>query len=76
MSRAFYAIVYAYGRNMINGGTRADHVHHFRTVAERARFVADHDGNPSDVDAASSTHPLVRKAVRADRAGCAWPQAV
>lgn len=76
MARMFYAITYAYGRNVINEGTRADHVHQFATIAERDRFVADNDGNGEDVDAVSARHPDVRKALRAAELGLAWPQAV
>lgn len=77
--RVFYAIAYAYGRSVINHGTRPDHVYQFATVAERDRWIAD--GPPDitasgDREAATSRHPLVRKALRAAELGLDWPQAV
>ena len=76
MPRKFYAIKYAYGRNVVNNGTRADHVYQFDTLAERDRFVADEDGNDAEVDAVSARHSDVRKALRAAALGLEWPQAV
>lgn len=72
MSRTFYAIVYAYGRNVVNNGQRADHIHRFNTEADRRRFIDEQD---ADADPIAATHPLVKKALRyAEHFD--WPQAV
>lgn len=71
-TRSFYAIVYAYGRGVVNGGQRADHIYRFDTVAERTRFI---DTQGQDADPIAATHPLVKKALRyAEHLD--WPQAV
>jgi 2-oxo-4-hydroxy-4-carboxy--5-ureidoimidazoline (OHCU) decarboxylase len=78
MSRTFYAIVYAYGRNVINHGTRPDYVHRFSTIAERQRFLAEHANDEQDVDPIDASDPLVRKALRyaAQIGDNWWPMAV
>lgn len=76
MARTFYAIAYAYGRAVVNGGNRPDLVYRFETLAARQQFLAcpPHEG---DVDAASASDPLVRKALRyAAQLGDVWPVAV
>jgi hypothetical protein len=71
-ARTFYAIVYAYGRNVVNNGQRADHIYRFTTEAERTRFI---DEQEQDADPIAATHPLVKKALRyAEHLD--WPQAV
>lgn len=71
--KKFYAIVYAYGRNVQNlNGTRADHIYKFDTVAERTRFIDEHG---EDADALKATDARVKKALRyAEHFD--WPQAV
>lgn len=70
--KTYYVIVYAYGRNIVNNGQRADHIYRFSTVAERIRFLSDQD---QDADPIAATHPLVKKALRyAEHLD--WPQAV
>lgn len=76
MARTFYAIVYAYGRNVINNGTRADHVYRFSTEAERQRFVDEMERSGQDADAIRASHPDVKKAIRYAAQGLDWPQAV
>lgn len=76
MSRTFYAIVYAYGRNRINNGTRADHIYRFETEAERKRFIDEQERNGKDADPIKATHPDVKKALRYAEHGLDWPQAV
>ena len=72
-TRMFYAIVYAYGRTVVNQGNRADYVHRFPTIAERQAFIAQHE----DAAPASARDALVRKAVRyAAVIGDNWPIAV
>lgn len=73
MPRSFYALVYAYGRNVVNNGQRADHIHRFATKAERTRFI---DEQEADTDPIEATHPLVKKALRYADKGLDWPQAV
>ncbi len=72
MKRTYYAIVYAYGRGVVNNGQRADHVYRFETMAERTRFL---DGLDTDADPIEATHPLVKKALRY-AVHLDWPQAV
>ncbi len=73
--RTFYAIVYAYGRNVVNNGQRADHVYRFDTEAERVRFLDEQEREGNEADPIAATHPLVKKAIRyAERLD--WPQAV
>lgn len=72
MAKQFYAIVYAYGRNVVNNGQRADHIHRFDTVAARTRFLNDQE---QDADPIAATHPLAKKALRY-AAHFDWPQAV
>lgn len=75
MTRTFYAIQYAYGRGVVNNGNRPDYIYRFATLAERQRFLAEHDENK--VDPIAATDPLVRKAIRyAAVIGNDWPQAV
>ena len=70
--KKFYAIVYAYGRHVVNNGQRADTIHRFDTVAERTRFLNEQE---QDADPIKATHPLVKKALRyAEHMD--WPQAV
>lgn len=76
MTRSFYAIKYAYGRNVINNGNRADEVYRFNTVGERTRFINEWEREGVDVDAVSANHPEVRKAIRYAALGIDWPQAV
>jgi hypothetical protein len=76
MERKFYAIKYAYGRNVINNGNRADEVYRFDTIAERTRFVNDWEREGIDVDPVPASHPEVRKAIRYAAQGFDWPQAV
>lgn len=72
MTKQFYAIVYAYGRNVVNNGQRADHIYRFESIAERTRFL---DAQEQDADPIAATHPLVKKALRyAEHFD--WPQAV
>lgn len=70
--KKFYAIVYAYGRNVVNNGQRADMIHRFESVADRTRFLNDQE---QDADAIAATHPLVKKAIRYSE-HMDWPQAV
>jgi len=75
MSRTFYAIVYAYGRNMINNGNRADHVYRFESKAEQVRFIEAKERDGNQADALAASHPLVKRALRyAEHYD--WPQAV
>lgn len=79
MARMFYAIEYAYGRGIVNNGTRPDKVYQFATVAERDRWTSDGPASMNDSgyrEAAVARHPLVRKAQRAAELGLEWPQAV
>lgn len=76
MSRTFYAIVYAYGRNVVNNGNRADHVYRFETAAERTRFLDAQEREGVDADPVPATHADVRKALRYADQGFDWPQAV
>ena len=75
MSRTFYAVVYAYGRGIVNDGNRADHVYRFSSEAERTRFIDAQERAGKDADPLPATHPDVRKAIRyAEHLD--WPQAV
>ena len=76
MSRSFYAIVYAYGRNIVNNGNRADHVHQFANKAEMLRFVDAQEREGNDADPIAASHPDVKKALRYAGYGLPWPQAV
>ena len=72
----FYAIKYAYGKTVVNNGTRADVVYEFSRRALRDAWIAA--GPPSFNDSdyreqASARTPLVRKADwRADGDSEAW----
>jgi len=72
--KQFYAIVYAYGRDVVNNGQRADMIYRFDSVAERTRFLNDQE---QDADALPATHPEVKKAIRyyTDH-HLDWPQTV
>lgn len=74
MKKQFYAIVYAYGRNVVNNGQRADMIYRFDSVAERTRFLNDQE---QEADSIAAIDPLVKKAIRyyADH-NLDWPQAV
>ena len=73
--KQFYAIVYAYGRNVVNNGQRADHIYRFNVVAERTRFLDKQEREGNEADPIAATHPLVKKALRyAEHLD--WPQAV
>lgn len=76
MSRTFYAIVYAYGRNTVNNGNRADHVYRFSTEAERTRFLDEQERDGQEVDPIAASHPDVKKALRYAGQGLDWPQSV
>lgn len=76
MKRRFYAIVYAYGRNTVNDGNRADYVYRFTSEAERTRFVDEQERDGHEADPVSASHPDVRKAIRYAAQGFDWPQAV
>lgn len=74
MARTFYAIQYAYGRNVVNHGNRPDYIYRFATQAERQRFLAEQAGESYPI---AATDPLVRKAIRyATQIGDNWPMAV
>ena len=73
--RAFYAIVYAYGRNVPKNGSRADYIHRFETIAERTRFMDLSERAGNDADPIEATHPLVLRALRFAKT-TPWPQAV
>jgi hypothetical protein len=76
MSRTFYAIVYAYGRNVVNNGNRADHIHQFTTIGERTAFIDEMERKGQDADPIAATHPDVKKALRYAESGLDWPQSV
>lgn len=81
MSRQFYAIIYAYGRDTVNkNGARADHIYRFSTEAERTRFIDEQERAGQDADPIKATHPKVKKALRYaeqyERMGMEWPVAV
>lgn len=76
MSKQFYAIEYAYGRNVVNNGNRADHIHLFATEGERVRFLDDCEREGTDADALKATHRLVKRALRYVEQGADWPVAV
>lgn len=68
----FYAIVYAYGRDIVNNGQRADHIHRFASIGERTRFISSQE---LDADPIAATDARVKRALRyAERLD--WPQAV
>ncbi len=74
MARMFYAVVYAYGRDVVNHGNRPDQVYRFDTIAARQQFIRETSG---DVDPIAASHPLARKALRyAAQLGAEWPIAV
>ena len=74
--RHFYAIAYAYGRDVINNGIRADQVHRFPTKAARVAFVHDNNGKPNDVDSLPAKDTRVQTANRYAAQGLEWPIAV
>lgn len=74
--KTFYAIVYAYGRSVVNNGNRADHIHRFDTLAERIRFLDEQERAGVDADPVKATHPDVKKALRYVGQGAEWPVAV
>ena len=74
--RHFYAIIYAYGRDAINNGVRADQVHRFPTKAARVAFVHDNNGKPYDVDSLPAKDTRVQTANRYAAQGLEWPIAV
>ena len=76
MPRHFYAIIYAYGRDVINNGIRADQVHRFPTKASRIAFVHANDGTPYDVDSIRAKDVRVQTANRYAAQGLDWPIAV
>ena len=76
MPRSYYALVYAYGRRIINNGNRADHVYKFDTEGERTRFIDEQERDGNDADPVKATHPDVKKALRYAQQGLDWPQAV
>ncbi len=71
-----YAIVYAYGRDVVNNGNRADSVHRFPSAAQRTRFLHDQETGGFQADAIKQSHPSVRKALRYAAQGADWPQLV
>ena len=76
MSRTFYAIVYAYGRSVVNNGNRADHVHQFATVGERTAFIDSMERDGHEADPILATNPTVKKALRYAAQSQEWPIAV
>lgn len=71
----FYAIKYAYGRNVINNGNRSDQVHRFTTVAERTKFINDWSSEHVDVDALKATSATIKRANRYTQQGWYdWPE--
>lgn len=74
--RSFYAIEYAYGRDAVNNGNRADHIHRFATAAERTRFIDMIERDGRDADPLPATDARVKKALRYAALGLDWPQAV
>jgi hypothetical protein len=73
MSRTFYAIVYAYGRNIVNNGNRADHIYRFDTIAARTRFLDEAERGGQGADPIEASHPDVKKALRYEAQGGEWP---
>ena len=59
MSKQFFAIEFAYGRNVLNNGNRADRYHAFKTAAARDAWVAE----GSDFDGAGSRAVVSAKRV-------------
>ena len=77
MARMWYAIVYAYGRHVVNrDGNRADHIHAFPTKGARDAFIDAEDRDGRNVDAIAASHPIVKRALRYHRQGEPWPVAV
>lgn len=76
MTRQFYAIEYAYDRDVVNNGQRADHIHRFATVAELVRFLDQQERAGVEADRIGASHPLVKKALRYSEQGSEWPVAV
>ncbi len=77
MSRHFYAIVYAYGRDVTDEkGNRADKVYRFVSEAARVAFIDRQEQEGNQSDAIPATHPKVKKALRYAEYGLPWPQAV
>lgn len=71
-----YVIVYAYGRDVVNHGNRADQVHRFKSQAERVIFLNGCELDGVQADAIGQAHPKVRKALRYAKQGADWPQLV
>jgi hypothetical protein len=76
MSRTFYAIEYAYGRDVVNNGNRADHIYVFQTEGGRVAFIDRCERTGTDADPLNATHPLVKRALRYVAQGAEWPVAV
>lgn len=74
--RQYYAIEYAYGRNVVNNGNRADHIYQFSTEGERVAFIDQTERAGTDADPIKATHPLVKRALRYIEQGSDWPVAV
>lgn len=68
----FYAIVYAYGRDTVGSGQRANTIHRFETVGERRRFLSEQE---LDADPIAATDARVKRAIRYSE-HLDWPQAV
>lgn len=71
--RRFYAIEYAYGRTVVNDGQRADHIHVFTSKGARTAFLDERERAGVDADALPATNPLVKRALRYNHQGIAWP---
>lgn len=71
--RRWYAIEYAYGRGVINQGSRADHIHAFDTKAERNAWVDKAERSGTQADPINATHPIVQRARRYAALGLEWP---
>lgn len=73
MQKKWYAIVWAYGRDVVNQGNRADHIHQFKSKGARDAFVDAQERDGQQADPLPGGSPLVQRARRYAAQGLDWP---